>query len=105
MNQVEEVTNAAAFAAQLEGRGAGSFRAITVGVSLRLPVDQVAAVDALAAQAKCSRTFALSQLLEIGLDGLRHELDAKTQKEVRKLQAARMREFMESREATESEEK
>lgn len=105
MHQVEEVTNASAFAAQLEGRGSGSFRAISVGISLRLPIDQVAAVDALAAQAKCSRTYALSQLLEIGLDGLRLELDAKTQKEVRKLQAARMRELMDSREATDAEEK
>jgi len=105
MNQVEEVTNAAAFAAQLEGRGTGSFRAITVGISLRLPVDQVSAIDALATQAKCSRTFALSQLLEIGLDGLRHELDSKTKKEVGKLQAARMRELLDGRETAESEER
>ena len=103
MHTVEEVTNASAFAAQLEGRGTGSFRAITVGVSIRLPVNQVAAIDALAAQAKCSRTYALSMLVDIGLDALKLELDAKTQREVRKLQAARVRELMDGKEASEGE--
>lgn len=105
MHRVEEVTNAAAFAAQLEGRGSGSFRSLSVALTVRLPVDQVAALDALAAQAKCSRTFALSTLVEIGLDGLRHELDPKTSKEIRKVQAARMRELLDSKEAAEGEER
>lgn len=104
MNQVEEVTNASAFAAQLEGRGTGSFRAITHALTIRLPIDQVAAVDALAAQANCSRTYAISTLIEIGLDGLRLELDQKTQKEVRKVQAQRMRELLDSKDVSESEE-
>jgi len=105
MHQVEEVTNAAAWAAQLEGRGSGSFRAITVSVTGRLPIDQVAALDAMAAQAGTSRTYALSQVLAVGFEALDRELDSPTIKALRKAQAARMRELIDSREATESEDK
>lgn len=105
MHHVEEVTNASAFAAQLEGRGTGSFRAITHPVMVRLPVDQLAAIDALASHGRCSRTFAVSTLIEIGLDGLSHELDQKVQKEIRKTQAARLRELLDSKETADGEER
>ena len=95
MHQVEEVTNAAAWAAQLEGRGVGSFRSVTVSVTARLPVDQVAALDAMAMHAGTSRTFALSQVLAAGFDALDRELEDKaTITALRKAQAKRMRELL-----------
>lgn len=103
MHQVEEVTNAAAWAAQLEGRGTGSFRALTVSVTARLPIDQVAAVDGMAKHAGTSRTYALSQVLAAGFEALDRELDAGTRTALRKLQAKRMKELV--ADATDAEER
>lgn len=101
MQEVEPTTQVATFAAILEGRGAGSFRAMTMSVTARLPVDQVAALDAMAAQAGQSRTFVLSSLLEVAMEALRGEVDKKTAAAIRKAQGRRIAELI--GEATEGE--
>lgn len=101
MQQDEPTSQVAAFAAVLEGRGAGSWRGMTVQIGARLPVDQVAALDAMAAQSGQSRTFVLSSLLEVALEALRGEVDKKTAAAIRKAQGKRIAELL--GEATEGE--
>jgi predicted transcriptional regulator len=95
MMEVEKVSYASAFAAELEGKGVGTFRANLVPVSFRLSVDQVAAVDAFAEVAGKSRTYVFSQLLEVALERLREEVDKGTQQKIRKAQAAKVRALLE----------
>lgn len=104
MMQVEEVTNVAAFAAQLEGRGTGSFRAMTQQASFRLPLDQLAALDAMAEQAGKSRTYVVSQLIEIGIEALRCELDKKVAGSIRKAQSAKLSALLAAHDGEEGEE-
>lgn len=94
MNQVEELTQAAAFAAELEGRGAGALRAIVVPITFRLPVDQIAAINALAEHSGKSRVYTVSNLLAIALETLRGEVDKPTQTAIRKLQAKHVAELL-----------
>lgn len=106
MAHAEEITNAAAWAAQLEGRGTGSFHAVVVSVTARLPVYQVAILDAMARQAGTSRTYALSQLLAAGIDATTKEIeDTKTRTAIRKAQGARLAELLADSDVQEGEER
>lgn len=93
MQDVEPITYAAAFASEMEGRGAGSYRAVVAPVTYRLPIDQLAAIAALAEHSGRSRVYCVSNLISIGLEALRGELDKSTQQVIRKLQAKHMQEL------------
>ena len=71
----DEVTQADHVAGIISGTGKNSLRASAYAVSYRVPMNLLAAVDAMAAESKKSRNAMLNLLVEVGIDEVREKLD------------------------------
>lgn len=78
----EVVREAEHVAALIEGNADTSFMGVTKVISARLPMPQVAEIEAIAEKSGKTRNAMLSMLLAVGIEEVRAGLKTKTLKEI-----------------------
>lgn len=89
MKQFEEPNKAEFLAALLMGKAKSEGRAALVPLSVRIPVWQLAQLDAMASKSGKSRNSMVALLFSAGFDAVLSHLDQKTIDELGRLEASR----------------
>ena len=82
-----EINLAEHVAGVIANTGTNSVKATARAISYRVPVSDLAEIDAMAAEAGKSRNAMINMLVHVGLYAVRRELPAKVAKSVRKREA------------------
>lgn len=85
--QHTEHTEAQCVAALLNGTATSSGKAVLVPMSTRIPVHQVAQLEAMASKAGKTRNAMVALVLDAGLEAIRQHLDSATTKELKQLES------------------
>lgn len=91
--QSTEYTDAHLVAGLLNGTATSSGKSVLVPMSTRIPIHQVAQLEAMAVKAGKTRNAMVALVLDAGLAAIREHLDAATTKELKRLEADAMRDI------------
>jgi hypothetical protein len=104
IDENEVPTSAEHLASVIQGAASGSYSAVTKSLTARLPIVQIAMLDAMATASKKSRTFILSELLEVGAEHVMGHMSKAALKKIRQEQGRRAKEMLADADATEENE-